>query len=57
MVLAHADTARAEARYGQIQELLKSGRDGGAVPDSLANAVINDLRQKYLTASKTGGAA
>jgi succinoglycan biosynthesis transport protein ExoP len=53
MVLARADTAKAEARYQQIQELLKSGRSGATVPDSLANPVITDLREKYLTASKT----
>jgi succinoglycan biosynthesis transport protein ExoP len=53
MILARADTARAEARYQQIQDLLKSGRVGAAVPDSLANPVINDLREKFLTASKT----
>src|ERR1700722_3386126 len=52
MVSAHADTARAEARYSQIQDLLKSGRVGATVPDSLANPVITDLRSKYLTASK-----
>ena len=53
MVSARADTARAQARYAQIEDLLKSGRTGAAVPDSLANPVINDLRSKYLTASKT----
>ncbi len=52
MVLARADTAKAEARYEQIQELLKSGRAGASVPDSLANPVITDLREKYLNASK-----
>ena len=52
MVLARADTAKAEARYEQIQDLLKSGRAGAAVPDSLANPVITDLREKYLNASK-----
>jgi succinoglycan biosynthesis transport protein ExoP len=53
LVAARADTAKAEARYDQIQDLLKSGRAGAAVPDSLANPVITDLREKYLTASKT----
>src|ERR1700722_3102665 len=53
MATAGADTARAEARYSQIQDVLKSGRVGATVPDSLANPVINDLRTKYLTASKT----
>jgi polysaccharide biosynthesis transport protein len=52
MVNARADTARAEARYSQIQDLLKSGRVGATVPDSLANPVINDLRSKYLASSK-----
>ncbi|MBV8473040.1 MAG: AAA family ATPase, partial [Hyphomicrobiales bacterium] len=52
MVLAGAETARAEARYQQILDMLKSGRTGAAVPDSLANPVINDLRAKYLNASK-----
>jgi succinoglycan biosynthesis transport protein ExoP len=52
MVLARADTAKSEARYEQIQDLLKSGRAGASVPDSLANPVVNDLREKYLNASK-----
>ncbi len=52
MVLARADTARAEARYQQIEDLLKSGRAGASVPDSLANPVVTDLREKYLNASK-----
>ena len=52
LVLARADTAKAEARYQQIEDLLKSGRAGATVPDSLANPVITDLREKYLTASK-----
>ena len=53
IVTAHSETARAEARYAQIQELLKSGRPGLAVPDSLSNPVINDMRGRFLTASKT----
>lgn len=53
MVLAHSDTARAEARYNQINEMLKSGQTDGAVTDSLGSPVITELRQKYLAASKT----
>ncbi len=52
IVLARADTAKSEARYEQIEDLLKSGRAGATVPDSLANPVITDLREKYLNASK-----
>ena len=33
MVVARTDTARAEARYRQIDDLLKSGRVGAAVPE------------------------
>ena len=32
---------------------MKTGRVGAAVPDSLSNPVINEVRGKYLTASKT----
>ena len=53
MVLARADTAKAEARYSQIENLLKSGRSGASVPNSLANPVVTDLREKYLNNSKT----
>jgi polysaccharide biosynthesis transport protein len=53
MVLAHSDTARAEARYNQISEMLKSGQTDGAVTDSLGSNVITELRQKYLSTSKT----
>ena len=52
IVVARADTGKAEARYQQIEDLLKSGRAGPSVPDSLANPVITDLREKYLSASK-----
>ena len=52
MVQARADTGRAEARYQQIEDLINSGRVGASVPDSLANPVITDLREKYLAASK-----
>lgn len=53
MITAQGETARAEARYKQIEELLRSGRTGIAVPDSLSNPVVNELRAKYLAASKS----
>ena len=52
VMMAHADTARAEARYNQISEMLKSGQADGAVTDSLGDPIITELRQKFLTASK-----
>jgi len=53
MVLAHRDTATAEARYNQIAQILKSGQSDAAVTDSLGSLVITELRQKYLADSKT----
>jgi len=53
LVTAHSETARAEARFNQISEMLKSGEAEGAVTDSLGSPIINDLRQKFLAASKT----
>jgi succinoglycan biosynthesis transport protein ExoP len=53
LVTAHSETARAEARFNQISDMLKSGEADGAVTDSLGSPIINDLRQKYLAASKT----
>ena len=53
IVAARADTARAEARFAQIQDLLRSGRAGATVPDSLASPVVNELRAKFLAASKS----
>lgn len=52
VTVAHGETARAEARHAQIKELLTSARSGIAVPDSLANPVINEIRAKYLASSK-----
>jgi succinoglycan biosynthesis transport protein ExoP len=52
IVGARADSARADARYAQIEELLKTAQVGVAVPDSLSNPVVNDIRTKYLSASK-----
>ncbi len=51
-IAAQGETARAAARNAQIEALLKSARTGIAVPDSLANPVINEIRGKYLAASK-----
>ncbi len=52
LMLAHGDTAKAEARYNQITEMLRSGQTDGAVTDSLGSPVINDLRQKFLADAK-----
>jgi polysaccharide biosynthesis transport protein len=50
---AHSETLKAQARVDQIQRILQSGRMDGSVADTLGDPVINDLRSKYLKASKT----
>ena len=51
MITATAATAEAKARLDRIQEVLKSPAPGeavGTVTDTLHNAVITKLRQRYL---------
>lgn len=52
LIVARADTARAQARSDRIQEILASGQTDAIVTDALDSSVINTLRQKYLEASK-----
>ena len=51
--LARNETSKAEARLAQIQDIIKAGKPDGAVTESLANPVINDLRMRYLKTLKT----
>lgn len=52
LIVAQADSAQAQARYNRIREIIESGSTDAAVNDSLENEVINDLRARYLEASK-----
>ncbi|WP_165225687.1 polysaccharide biosynthesis tyrosine autokinase [Affinirhizobium pseudoryzae] len=52
LIVARADTARAQARYDRIQEIIASGQSDALVTDALDSSVINTLREKYLDASK-----
>ncbi|SIQ00412.1 succinoglycan biosynthesis transport protein ExoP [Rhizobium sp. RU35A] len=52
LIVARADTARAQARYDRIQEIIASGKTDAIVTDALGSSVINTLREKYLNASK-----
>lgn len=52
LIVARADTARAQARYDRIREILKSGQSDALVTDALESSVITTLRAKYLDASK-----
>jgi succinoglycan biosynthesis transport protein ExoP len=52
MIVAQSDTARAQARLDRIQQIIQSGQSDAIVTDVLGSSVSNDLRQKYLDASK-----
>lgn len=52
LIVARADTARAQARYDRIQQIIASGQTDAIVTDALDSSVINTLREKYLDASK-----
>jgi succinoglycan biosynthesis transport protein ExoP len=52
MIVAQSDTSKAKARLDRIQSILSSGQSDAMVTDLLDNPVANELRQKYLAASK-----
>ncbi len=52
LILARAESAKAEARYRRIRLILDSGQTDAAVSEALGNPVINKLRTSYLEASK-----
>ncbi|MBP1848736.1 succinoglycan biosynthesis transport protein ExoP [Rhizobium halophytocola] len=52
LILARADTAKAKARYERIKSIIDSHRTDAIVDDVLQSSISNDLRRKYLEASK-----
>lgn len=52
LVSMRADTARARARLEQITQILDSGATDAIVDDVLQSSISNELRRKYLDASK-----
>jgi polysaccharide biosynthesis transport protein len=52
LIVARADTARAQARFDRLQAIISSGQTDAIVTDALESSVINTLREKYLDASK-----
>ena len=51
LIAAQNDTAKAEALFNQITDILKSGNTDGAVMEELGIRVLTELRQKYLAFS------
>lgn len=52
MIVAQSDTAKARARLQRIQQIIASGQSDAIVTDALDSSVTNELRKKYLDASK-----
>lgn len=52
LIVAQADTARAQARYSRIKSIVDAGQTDAVVTDALDSSVINTLRGKFLEASK-----
>ncbi len=52
MIVAQSDTAKARARLQRIQQIIASGQSDAIVTDVLDSSISNELRQKYLDASK-----
>ncbi|MCZ4429856.1 polysaccharide biosynthesis tyrosine autokinase [Agrobacterium sp. SOY23] len=52
LILAQSETAKARARVQRIEHILATGDDDAVVTDILDSSVANELRKKYLEASK-----
>jgi succinoglycan biosynthesis transport protein ExoP len=52
LIVARADTARAQARSDRIEAIIASGETDAIVTDALDSSVISSLREKYLESSK-----
>lgn len=53
LISAQADTAKAQAKYDRVKAIIDQKRTDAIVTDVLDNSISNDLRKKYLEASKT----
>ncbi len=52
LITAQADTAKVQAQYDRVKAIIDSGRTDSIVTDVLESSVSNELRKKYLEASK-----
>jgi succinoglycan biosynthesis transport protein ExoP len=51
-VTAQAETASAEARYNRLKQIIDTKDTGAVVEDALGSGIINDLRRRYLEATR-----
>ncbi|QIG49747.1 polysaccharide biosynthesis tyrosine autokinase [Nordella sp. HKS 07] len=52
LILARTETAAAEAKYQRLQSIIDGGQPDAIVAGTLDSAIVNDLRAKYLEASR-----
>ncbi|MBW9055955.1 polysaccharide biosynthesis tyrosine autokinase [Rhizobium mesosinicum] len=52
LISAQAETAKAQAKYDRVKSIIDNKRTDAIVTDVLDNSISNDLRKKYLEASK-----
>ncbi|MBX5068954.1 polysaccharide biosynthesis tyrosine autokinase [Rhizobium lentis] len=52
LIKAQAETAQAEAKYTRIKSIIEAKQTDAIVTDVLDSSISNDLRKKYLEASK-----
>lgn len=52
LIVAQSESARAKAKYDRIKAIIDSGRTDAIVTDVLDSSISNELRKKYLDASK-----
>lgn len=52
LIVARTATAAAQAKYQRLQEIIDSGQPDAVVAGTLDSAIVNDLRAKYLEASR-----
>ncbi len=52
LIIAQAETAKADAEFNRIQSIIDSGELEAAVTDSLSSSVITNMRAAFLEASR-----
>jgi succinoglycan biosynthesis transport protein ExoP len=52
LITSQADTAKAQAKYDRVKLIIDQKKTDAIVTDVLDNSISNDLRKKYLEASK-----
>ena len=52
LVVAKADTARAEARYERIRAIIEGHQTEAVVTEAIGNSIIEQLRSKFVVAAK-----